>query len=1200
MSSTDKEIVVKKSIFTKKRVLIASSIFIVMLAGVPLLVYSILKSSDVQKRILTSLKEPLAKAGVTAEFSEFSIDLLAGVNFDHLVLAVHRPPLIDAALTIEHVRFGYSFWSLLKKHLVLQEAEIRGFRGQIEASLPAPVETKEEPPMKLAQILEMLRTPPVEISIPSISIKDTSIKLKLTQGLNRTNVDLKQADVQISATVKPGTIDVDLTSSVALAVDMSSEAQQATPTKKQDQTPMAGSGTSSSHIKIADLRLHPVVKFHVDAPSGHLNWRLDMNADPLKMDGVSVESNDHQGQDMRLALTSLSLSPEIHVERSGPISDNDPLSAVAAGMQGGGAQKVALHQFTLTQNNKASGEHLEASLEKLRLSNELSFGLDKETRDIKPENLKWSLSHLTQLTGLHAKTSVQPPKGLAHHATPPKKPLAVTIASVNVAADSKANHGPGELTLHLTLGQIKTDILASALSVDQSAQITFNLLEKTWQNKIDIKLNNASVLSIKGSGQDQKGTLADETTINLSIPKSLLSVHKDVAALDAAGWPEVSLKVTNAIHHSLAWSEFRGELWPALGIHSEIDANISPTTKKFPEGSPTFTGVHAKVNVELPARPMGRKDSTLHSDIQLDVDHLGHPALKHPVAAELDTKLNVNISDRISGNIKMDTIVDKMRVLTLDTSWKDEPKILGLDNKLIAEITPKFLALLKAAETAPPMGILRLQGHHQIKINHGQAKLLAIKKLDPNKTKIEAQLSDTIEQDANGVEKLKAKLERPFNFTAGVILDNGQIKLLGKISAPKIVIPETLAVNGLAVDLKAFVSDLTEMKAITFNADGGAGNIELLVKDTDAAQSKAQQSKAAGLAKSEKVLRNLRFAVAARVENKIKILIDRLEAGLQDELFKFSGQGEFYASGRGQLDAKITSKLSQNTQILSGSGQFDMPIKLILLDKNRFSLESTPTFKNYSLVFGDLALKNLNGSVSITEELRQDEQSKIRFLYLRSQNPFARVDYENLDPFVGDRALLSFDLLTWKHIGVGPLVASLEIQQNLILLNDLKVDLLGGSALGRFFLDLNPQAPKIGILGRFSGIQPEQIKPPERRLPKSEWAAMAGRTAINFDLRKRLATGRIDLTTIGKRQLLSLIDVLDPDYKDDQLAMARQGLRLAYPKFMNISLDQGMMDFTVGLGGVVSEDIQIRSLPLSGLINSNAGDAISKIESFLN
>ena len=1174
---------------TKKRIFILISISLLTLLSLPVVAYFILRSPDAQAKILKSLKDPLAQQGVTLDSTSISVDLLAGVNFEKLVISINRPPLIKANLAIDHMRFSYSFWSLLKRRVELQEAEINGLTGQIVASLLPAEAVKEEPAQTLAQLLGMLRSPPVMVSMPSITIKNTKIKLTLEQGPSHTEVDLKQADIQISGAINPSGVDFDLTAGLGVGLAMRSDGVVGDAQKVGRVPP--------SNIRVADVRVREVIKLHVDAPPGQLNWRLDINTEPLKISGLKVDIGDKTTDQMHLELLTLNMKPAtVHIERSGEISDLDPMSAVVGRLKGASLTTLDFSQLAFETMEFATGNQLNAAVGKLQLSNEVSFLLAKDNNPLKHD---WTISQTLQVQGIQLIQRAQPPaaskvvmgaaakKKVVKEPAVKAKPMTLNLANARIVLDSKANQGPGTLSLKVNLDQIKTDFLAAPLSVEKSVQLAFNLIEQTWKGHLEVKLNRESFLTWTGSGKDQKQVLTQQSNIDISVPKSLAAIHKGLQGLGAAGWPKISVELRNAITHPLPWSEFKGEGWPTLGSDTAILVKVTPTISIFPKGSPSFAGVKADIKVHLPARPSGSDTSTVGTVMDIEVRNLGHEALTQKVDAVVSTDASVNISKKISGNLKVGAALNKMKILSLDTTWTDNVKILGIDNRLIAEIKPALLSLLVAAKTAPPLGVIRIHGHHTVDVHHGEANILSIKKFDPDKSKIAAKITETIEQDAKGVDNVKLKLERPFDLAADVVLANGQVNLLAKVKAPKIVSPEAAIIHGLTVDIESFVSDLAAMKNITFGVHGAAEKIEALIKD------KAGEQK-------DKIIRDFRFAAAGQVKNKTKIILSNISAGLQDEIVKFAGSGEFLAEGRGQLDAKLTSKLSPSTQFISGSGQFEMPIKFLLLSKDSFSVEMSPTFTDYSLAVGDLSLKNLNGKVNISEELRKDAESKIRFQYLKTQSPFARVDYENLSPFIGEKNQMGFESLTWRHLVVGPLIASFEIQQNLVVLNDLKVDLLGGSALGRFFLDLDPKIPKVGFLGRFSAIIPEMIKAPELRTPQKDWTTMAGRAAVVFEIRKRLTTGRIDMTTLGKQQLMSLLDVLDPNGADEQIGMARTALRAAYPKFVNMDFGQGLMDLTVGLGGVVTTDMSIRSIPLSNMINSNAGEALSKVEGLLN
>ncbi len=415
----------------------------------------------------------------------------------------------------------------------------------------------------------------------------------------------------------------------------------------------------------------------------------------------------------------------------------------------------------------------------------------------------------------------------------------------------------------------------------------------------------------------------------------------------------------------------------------------------------------------------------------------------------------------------------------------------------------------------------------------------------------------------------------------------GRVELLTRMTEPELTAKDQARVLGLQTLVKASVSDLQTMSRAEVKVMSDAQGIELLMKVPDPD-------------KLHKLLKKFKFVFHGILEHKDQLTIKTVFLGLHDQLLQFKGQGTFRLSGLGHFDGQLDSQLGAVTDApFRGTGRMQVPIKLVLYDKTRLSVDADPRFLSFSLEAGDFQLKNLNGGIQIHEELSIDPAGRIGFLYLDTQNPFARVDYESLDPYVGERNLLSLDQLRFKHIVLGPLVENFAVRQNLILLNDLKMDLLNGSALGRFYLDLHPERLQLGFLGRFSGIQGELLKEPSKRLPTKDWAPLSGRMALNFDIRKRLATGRLDLTEIGQRQLLSLLDVLDPEYKDDQMIMARRALHVSYPQGLAVSMEQGLMDMNISLGGVISKDLSIRSIPLTGLINAKAGEALQNIETLL-
>ncbi len=494
--------------------------------------------------------------------------------------------------------------------------------------------------------------------------------------------------------------------------------------------------------------------------------------------------------------------------------------------------------------------------------------------------------------------------------------------------------------------------------------------------------------------------------------------------------------------------------------------------------------------------------------------------------------------------------------------------------------------IVEAAKALDDLGGLRISSQHQISLVHGAERLQDIKSLDLNRIKADLQLTQVLEQTPVGQAKRRISWQEPLRLDSRIQIAQGRGELLTRLVEPKLTAQDLASVNNLQTLIKASVRNLQKPNSGEVKVMVDADSIELLKEIPEQEH-------------IQKLLRKFKVVFHGNLENKDLFTIKTLFVGLHDTLFQFKGQGAFRLNSQGYFDGMVDSQIGSVTDApVKGTGRMQIPIKLVLFDKTRLSVDADPRFQNFSVQYGDIAVKNVNGGIYIHEEL-QIQDGRVGFLYLNTMNPFARVDYDSLEPYVSERPALSLEQLRYKHIVAGPFNQNFEVRQNLILLNELKIDLLQGSALGRYYLDLHPDRLQLGFLGRFSGIQSELLKEPSKRSPPKDWAALSGRMAVNFDIRKRLATGRLDLTEIGQRQLMSLLDVLDPEYKDEQMVMARRALRVSYPQGVAISMEQGLMDLGINLGGVISKDIFIRSIPLTGLINAKAGEALQQIEKLL-
>ncbi|MBE0507347.1 MAG: hypothetical protein IBX50_11625, partial [Marinospirillum sp.] len=324
------------------------------------------------------------------------------------------------------------------------------------------------------------------------------------------------------------------------------------------------------------------------------------------------------------------------------------------------------------------------------------------------------------------------------------------------------------------------------------------------------------------------------------------------------------------------------------------------------------------------------------------------------------------------------------------------------------------------------------------------------------------------------------------------------------------------------------------------------------------------------------------------------------QARLLDNGTNLALQNLWLKSGNGWLEQQLhgqlaldgqTAQISGNTRItpnkdlldgldIATSGHLQLPWRITLVDGEIFSLNATADFHDLSLQLYDFSVEGLNGQIKLDQELLLTPDGDIAFRYLLTPEAFQRVDFNRMEPYLGESRDISFKQLKIGELSIGPLHATLPIQQNLFRLQQFNLGLFDGDMTGQFYLDATPGAWRIGLLSRITRLDLRQLLPVTR---VGGYAPVSARTAIEFDLNQRLLEGRIDITDINRTQLLQLLDIIDPDHLDPQMNTVRSALRLAHPRWISAEMEYGRMHLTFGLS-LFAEPLRVRGLPLSQII----------------
>ncbi|MBF0300007.1 MAG: hypothetical protein HQK51_14885 [Oligoflexia bacterium] len=264
---------------------------------------------------------------------------------------------------------------------------------------------------------------------------------------------------------------------------------------------------------------------------------------------------------------------------------------------------------------------------------------------------------------------------------------------------------------------------------------------------------------------------------------------------------------------------------------------------------------------------------------------------------------------------------------------------------------------------------------------------------------------------------------------------------------------------------------------------------------------------------------------------------------------------------------------------------------------NNFSLMSNTSKINEKK--GTISAKNINGEINFSEEIElnlKDTPKSMKFAYLLDQNPFERVDFIKLRPLLNELNGIRISSFSYNNLNLGPIIAEANINQNMLSIKNFSLNILSGDLSGAFYLDLYPKTLRLGILGRITDLNPSELNSKDSKNSKNSNDLINARTALAFDLNKKLIEGRLDITKIGRKQLLALINHIDPEYRNEQLNQTRSALRLLTPTNVSLAMKQGYLDMDIIIESIgISKNFNIKGIPISGFIKSALDDIVIKI-----
>ena len=343
---------------------------------------------------------------------------------------------------------------------------------------------------------------------------------------------------------------------------------------------------------------------------------------------------------------------------------------------------------------------------------------------------------------------------------------------------------------------------------------------------------------------------------------------------------------------------------------------------------------------------------------------------------------------------------------------------------------------------------------------------------------------------------------------------------------------------------------------------------------------------------------NVKMELEAKLKQQTYFNLDKFQVAINKDLVQVS------AEGSGNLKTKnLQIQLQNHLQFpkdfpeVFGQkiyGEIIVPLNIAIRKAQDISLDGTIQLKNLGVARDDMAIEGLNGWVPFSEHLIFD-RDHFRFTELVTQNAFERVNFERLRPLLQSTELISIQKIRWQEKLFGPLTGYFSIRQNMIILHEFSLDLGAGSVYGEMSFDAYPKNLQLGLLSRVTGVDLGQVLPKKflSQVPAGE-KNISARTGFIFSINKAMLNGRIDVTQIGSAQMITMINLLDPQFQDDKLNKMRTLLTIGYPTAVAMNFNQGYLDLDIDLNALgVSSHQALRSIPLTGFLLKPTSEIIS-------
>ena len=284
------------------------------------------------------------------------------------------------------------------------------------------------------------------------------------------------------------------------------------------------------------------------------------------------------------------------------------------------------------------------------------------------------------------------------------------------------------------------------------------------------------------------------------------------------------------------------------------------------------------------------------------------------------------------------------------------------------------------------------------------------------------------------------------------------------------------------------------------------------------------------------------------------------------------------ASMYGREAATVTGNFEQDfglwesTAQTKSRGSFVMPFTVESGDLSTYRVVATAQFRDVMLELPEygLLVDDLDALIPVEQELATDP--KLFVVPNRAANAMTQKRFFDLYPFSKRESFFTVDQLKLGQEVVGPLAANVQVVGSTVAVH---ASYRGGFITGQVLADLGRDDPEVVFRGNITGVETTGGR-----------GVLDANLAMTFVPTTLIVEGKAQVVRVSKDHLYEIIDILDPYHEDEGLNRVRLGLKLGYPKYVRLNMDEGLMDAKIDLGGLAGavRIDEIKGIPVTPFI----------------